>query len=202
MNIKSLNMKTQEISALLDKYYRGETSDDEETLLKEFFRDASVPSELENEKEIFNFYNREREATGPSPGFESRIIDAIDEIEKNKVFKYRRRILYSAISSAAALALFVGSYFFFIQKSDQVDTFTDPAVAYAETMKILMDVSVTLNKGRNALEPVARLSEMKEVSLAHLHKSSSIIQKTVSKLDYLDKISGYDSTGIEEKSNK
>ena len=200
MNIKSTNMKTQELSALLIKYYGGETSEEEETLLKKVFSEADLPPELEDEKEIFNFYVSEQRIPMPSHGFENRIIAAIDDIERIREIKNRRRIIYASLSSAAALILFIASYFFFVQKAEQVDTFSDPAVAYAETMKILKDVSVTFNKGRNALEPVGKLAEVKEMSLIHINKSSMIIEKTIKKIDYLDKVSVYDSIG--EISNK
>ncbi|HUX97682.1 MAG TPA: hypothetical protein VMV47_18260 [Bacteroidales bacterium] len=178
-------MKTQELSALLDKYYKGETSDEEETLLKKVFSEASVPPELESEKEIFNFYVSEGEVPLPSQGFENRIIASIDDLERDKELKHRRRILYSAISSAAALLLLIGSYFFFIQKSDQVDTFSDPAVAYAETMKILMDVSSRLNKGTSKLTPIGKLSGVTEKSIEKITESSSLMNRSFLKVNHI-----------------
>ena len=194
-------MKTQEISALLDKYYRGETTEEEEMFLRNHFSQSSDTDEFGDEKEIFNFYASEQDVPLPSPGFENRIIAAIDGQEKLREKRHRRRLIYSAISTAAALIIIIGSYFYFAQQSNQTDTYSDPAVAYAETMKILMTVSATLNKGQNALEPVGRLAKMNELTLDQISKSSLMIQSTARKLDILQKVSGNDSTGMDEKNN-
>lgn len=51
-------MKTDDIKALLEKYYSGETSLEEERALRSYFLDNQVPPDLENEKQLFLMYDQ------------------------------------------------------------------------------------------------------------------------------------------------
>ena len=67
------------------------------------------------------------------------------------------------------------------------DTFSDPKIAYAETMKILLNVSSQLNQGAKALEPVAKMNEMTAKSFKAINRSTNIVEKNLKSLDYLQK---------------
>jgi hypothetical protein len=86
--------------------------------------------------------------------------------------------------AAAGLLLLAGSYFFFVKQPDTADTFTDPKIAYAETMKILRDVSLQLNHGARALEPMSKINKVKMKSIETINKSTRVVEKN---LDYLQK---------------
>jgi hypothetical protein len=80
-----------------------------------------------------------------------------------------------------------GSYFFFISRSEPRNTFSDPEIAYAETMKILMKVSSQLNRGALALEPVAKINDLTTKSFDAINKPARIIEKNLKNLDYLQR---------------
>jgi len=89
------------------------------------------------------------------------------------------------ISTAAGLLLLAGSYFFFVSRAEPRDTFKDPAMAYAETLKILREVSLQLNRGAQVLEPIGKMNEVTKKSFETINKSTRMVQKNLKSLDYL-----------------
>lgn len=197
MNLKSTDMNMQEILALLDKYYSGESSDNEERLLWKYFSEGSVPPELEHEKEIFNYYAASYKAPAPSADFEKRIISAIDKTGKAGPELIIKRALYAVISSAAVILVLLGSYLTFAGKSDPADTFSDPELAYAETIKILFNVSSVLNSGIDALEPVRKLESTAVKSMGTISRSTGKIESNLRSLGYFQKAIGIVNSPLE-----
>jgi hypothetical protein len=183
-------MKDEELSKLLEKYYQGESSEEEEFILKNFFRGNNIPAEYMAEKEIFSRYNLSEAVPEPSEDFEDRIIAEIERVEKSRnTSKFRRVVLYS-LSTAAGLIIIAGSYLFLNSSREPKDTFSDPKIAYAETMKILIDVSSKLNRGNKALQPLGRINIMTNESLKYVKKSTMIIGKSLNSIGNLDKAAG------------
>jgi hypothetical protein len=180
-------MKEEELKKLIEKYYNGECTDDEEITLRDYFRQIEIPAGYETEKEIFGYYSQTGEIIEPSLGFEDRILSGIDSYEKNIRTLKIRKFIFPLISTAAALLILAGSYFFFSHKTEVRDTFTDPKLAYAETMKILLDVSSQLSRGNQALEPVGKLNKMTFKSFESINKSTTIIEKNIKNLDHIQK---------------
>lgn len=180
-------MNIQTISQLLGKYYSGESTEEEELTLKRFFKSESLPDEFLAERDIFNYYSETAEIPEPAAGFGNRIISAIDENEKNTALFTTRRSLLTAISAAAGILLLIGSYFLFIRRSEPADTFSDPQIAYAETIKVLYDVSSRLNHGTKALESVAKMQNAASKSIATFNKSANLIDENLKNLDYFQR---------------
>lgn len=187
MNIISTPMKKEELDKLLEKYYKGESSEDEELSLKKFFQSDSIPEGYEAEKEIFSLYTLSETMPEPSIDFEERILTEIDAVEKNRKSAGIRRIILYSLSTAAGLLIIAGSYFFLNSSKEPKDTFSDPKIAYAETMKILMDVSSKLNKGSQALEPLGKINKTTNESIKSINKSARIIGKGLNSISNLDK---------------
>jgi hypothetical protein len=178
-------MNEKELRRLLEKYYSGESTEEEEAGLREYFTGENVLSGFEAEKEIFTYYTNSQEVPEPSSGFEDRILAGIDSVE-NKEAKftiswYRIPLL----GAAASILILVGFYFFTGQKNELQDTYSDSKQAYAETMKILLDVSAKMNKATLALEPVAKINEMQAKSFKAIGKSTRIVERNLRSLDYL-----------------
>ena len=169
-------MNSEEIKQLLERYYNGESTGDEERLLKEFFRQPDIPEGLEDEMEIFRYYVQAAVIPEPSTGFESKILSALDSADKKAPVLKRRRIYGILTGVAAALLILIGSYYLLNRISEPRDTFSDPALAYAETMKILYNVSVRLNDGTSVLEPVGKMEDITEKSLETLSMPKGIIE--------------------------
>lgn len=180
-------MKEKELKRLIERYYNGESTEDEERDLRDHFLQNDIPEGYEPEKDIFGYYKASGEIPEPSRGFEDRIIAGIDAYDNKTGTHKIRKYLLPLSGIAAGLLILIGSYFFFIQRSEPRNTFKDPRIAYAETMKVLLSVSSQLNHGTQALEPVGKINEMATKSFESINRSTKIIEKSLKNLDYLQK---------------
>ena len=177
-------MNEEELKRLLEKYYEGISTDEDENALRTFFSGDMVPEGFETEKQIFGYYIESVDIPEPSPDFESRIIAGVYSSDGKSRFKIRK-FLVPLLSAAAGLLLLAGSYFFFIRRDIPQDTFTDPEIAYAETMKILFDVSSQMNHGARSLHPVSKINEVRVKSFSSMNKSAILVEKNLKSLEYL-----------------
>ena len=179
-------MKKEELEKLLQKYYSGESTVEEERALSVFFNSDNVPGGYETEKAIFSYYMSSLQVPEPSSDLEERIISGIDQAQK-KSGKFRKYILPS-LSVAAGILIIAGTWFFISRQDDLQDTFTDPQIAYAETMKILLGVSNKMNKAERALQPVSVMTELPLKSLETLSRSGRIIEKSLENLSSIHEV--------------
>lgn len=179
-------MNTDEVKKLLEKYYEGDSSVDEELILKEFFSLNEVPEELEAEKDIFCCFLQLSGMPLPSGGFTDRIISAVDD--EDILFKRsdRRKIFRIVTGIAASLLIIAGSYLFFNYRSEQPDTYSDPELAYNEAMRILVDVSVRLNRGTMELRKVGMMQDVLDKSFETLNKPSLMVSEKLQALEMLN----------------
>ena len=171
-------MKEEELKDLIGKYYEGITSSAEEIVLKEYFS-MNSPEGFEAEKEIFSYYRSIPMAPEPSVDLNARIIGRINALESSRGDTRHRRYLLPLLRVAASLFILTSLWLFYQNRSESIDTFNDPAIAYAETMKILYSVSVQLNKGAITMKPLSKLSDITDKSIKTLGESSHKIQKNV-----------------------
>lgn len=172
-------MKEEDLKKLIEKYYEGESTEDEERILKDYFSRNKFIQGYEAEKIIFGYYAESDEIPEPSHNFEAQILAAIDASDRKKGTQILKRYLLPLLSTAAGLLILTGSYFFFVNRAEKQDTFSDPDIAYAETIKILRDVSSQLNRGARTLEPISKINEMKIKSLVTMNKSVKVAGKNL-----------------------
>jgi hypothetical protein len=195
-------MKEEELKRLIERYYNGESTEKEERSLRDFFRRNDVPMGYEAEKSIFGYYDESEIIPEPSIDFEARILAGIDASEKQRGTQNRKRYLIPLVSAAAGLLLLAGSYFFIINRTEPGDTFSDPAIAYAETVKILRDVSSRMNHGAQALEPVGKINEVTKKGFETISKSTRLVEKNLKSLTYLQKSDNNKLMPVEKNTNK
>jgi hypothetical protein len=195
-------MKEEELKRLIAKYYNGESTEEEESSLRNYFAKNNIPQGYEAEKAIFGYFDESSEIPEPSIGFEARILAGIDASERKRRSQRMKRYLLPMLSAAAGFLILIGSYFFFIHRTEPLDTYKDPKIAYAETMKILMAVSSQLNRGVQTLEPVSKIDEMTTKSFKAINKSAIIIEKNLKNLNYLQKAIEITNMPLEKNKNK
>jgi hypothetical protein len=164
-------MNEEELKRLIQKYYSGDSTEEEEDSLRVFFRRPDIPRGYEAEKVIFGYYDDSEAIPEPSHDFEAQILAAIDASEKKSG---RRRFIIPVLSAAAGVLILFGAYFFFNVKTSPDDTYTDPHIAYMETVRILHDVSAQLNHSASALEPVGKMNEIRQKSLIPINEGLKI----------------------------
>ena len=165
-------MDLQKIEKLLQKYYNGETSLEEEEVLRTFFASRDVPGHLEAEKEMFTYYYGPFKDEAANRGLEGKILDAI----RIEGIRYRKqpmeKRLYLFTSIAASFLILLGSYFLITGKNGigfslkkYKDTHESPELAYLETKKTLLFISEKFNQGTKELQTLSTFDKVaKELS--------------------------------------
>lgn len=174
-----VNNDIQYIKDLLDAFYDGTTSLEEEKKLTEYFLGQEVAEELKLDQKIFcelSSVQKEYDFSSLESKIDS-LIDKLDVEEKNE-----NKILYTQpkliinwrwITSVAASVLIIlcaGIYFHNSNRGKIIaDTYSNPEEAYIETQRALMFVSSKLNKGFDQMESAQK----------NLEKTNKIIAKNI-----------------------
>lgn len=189
-------MEDDRIKYLINRYYKGLSTEEEEFELKDLLsKDES--SSYDSEKAIFGYYRSCENIPEPSIDFEQKIKAAVDKAsgetlsvpatseEEAKVIPIETasdpltKVLW--INIAALFFVVIGTYMFFTNyHKEPKDTFDDPMIAYVETMKILQEVSEQINKGAKPLAEIGKLNATAELSLNILTNSSAILNENTS----------------------
>lgn len=159
-------MDLKKAEVLIEKYYNGETSPEEELQLREFFRTAeNIPEHLMPEKELFSLYLKAADEEVPIHGYIKNLERVIDSRSVTSPGT-RKSIIYRISGIAAGIALLLTSYFLLVNKpftDDRrqalKDTYENPQLAYEETQKVLLYISQKMNKGTAPLSNVSKLNK-------------------------------------------
>lgn len=150
-------MRPKEIKILADKYFEAETTLEEEKVLREYFRQPLVATELEHLKVYFNALESVPENMADDH-IEDEIMDYILEHESTEKGRYRKMwLIISGV--AASLLIAVGGLLYFQQPHAYPDTFSDAVEARAYAVKTLVYVSDKYNDGLAQLHPIGKLDE-------------------------------------------
>lgn len=139
-------MTTKEVKQLLQRYFNGESTIEEERKLEAYFQSGKVDSELEQYAEFFGGITELADALEDS-NIESDVMDYILENEAQDKKKYRW--LWQTVTGvAASIIIVIGGLLFYQQNNQNVeDTFENPEVAYAVAEDALQYMSAKYNKG-------------------------------------------------------
>lgn len=144
-------MDSKQAEELLEKYWRCETSLEEEQQLKEFFQHGQADDSLREAAPLFQYFAVEKNKT-LQENFEQGVTKQLRQRQEGKIihmvsFRNVARI-------AAGLVVVVMATYFVrqeIRKSypqELQDTYTDPQMAFEETKKALMLISNSFGKAK------------------------------------------------------
>jgi hypothetical protein len=166
-------MEEKMINEILERYWAGESSLEDEAMLREYFQHKSLPAAHERYRSLFGYFTQETNRQMPERT--DRSFDQPKPLPVAKVSRSRslthslpRSLFITAIAASFALLISL-SIFFTPQQQDKnhisltADTFDDPEEAYREARKALLMVSAQLNSGRKfqqELKPIRRISEI------------------------------------------
>ncbi len=180
-------MNRQELDRLLELYYDGKSSDKEEQDLIAMVRDSNLPEEYYSERDmLLTLSGKADEIPEPDNGFESRIMQAIDDSEQSARITSLKRRVYTAVSIAASFLILISSVFILNRNSQPADTFDDPLMAYNATVDLLQQVSSTLNSGSEAIGDLALIAETRD-KINMLSAPAIKASKDMESLKYLEK---------------
>jgi hypothetical protein len=143
-------MNSEQIKILIEKYFEGETSLEEEAELSAYFNSDRVGEELKTYQPLFAFFKIEKQIVLP------------EKVQKAKVVSFDFRKVLKISRIAAILVLAVGSFWWFnkqkivsddasmlavLDKNDLNDTEESPEIAYQKAKAALMLVSSKMKRG-------------------------------------------------------
>jgi hypothetical protein len=158
-------MDLQRIKLLLEKYYRGETSLEEEKILKEHFRQENSSGSDDVDKQIINFLDSGK--TQLPTDFYQEFVSTIEN-EWKKDTKYRFIKILKWTSGIAAIFILAIGIMIFNKKDNTptlADTYKNKKEAYAETKQVLLFISYKMNRKANGLKYLSNIdNSLKQVT--------------------------------------
>ena len=135
------------INQLLDRYWKGETSLEEEQILRSFFSQICVPEELAKYRPLFNYEQTETKTDRLGDDFDERIMSMIDEPQELKVKAQPIRISqrFAPHIKAAAMVAIVLTLTQAAQLSFQSNDASNTAMPEVYSTQPVPGVSVALN---------------------------------------------------------
>ncbi|MCW3465613.1 hypothetical protein [Chitinophaga nivalis] len=151
-------MEYSSISALLEKYWEGETSLEEEALLRTFFSSphAELPDDLREAAPLFQYFHSEATKVWEEP---------VAKVVPLSPFRHWMKY-------AAVLLVGIGVGYAVKQQQYQeravmaamkADGMEDPQQAYAATKKALQLLAKNLHKGTSQMEKLSYFNEATDI---------------------------------------
>jgi hypothetical protein len=179
-------MNTREIEILLNKYFEGESSLEEERVLKEFFNSGKVPVHLVEYSGMFGYFNEEVNDK-LNPEIEEQILEQLTST--NRIPFYQNRRFWYYFTGVAATVLFL---FTFLYESEISDNFKfgeqytrhDKQMAYMQVKQTLGYVSGKMNQGFEPLQEMNKINAGSTplVQLGKLEKNLTQVNNNMDKL--------------------
>lgn len=162
-------MDYKNINHLLEKYWEGETSLQEEETIKQYFNNGNVAPELEQFQSLFQYFKEEQDVM-ISDDFEKRLLNQIENETKVVPAKVRKLSWMTSIRTIAAVGIILmGAVFVFqnINKPVERDVWAqyeveDEQAAIEATKAALALLSGKMKKGSK--KAIKGFSEMKTVT--------------------------------------
>lgn len=162
------------INQLLERYWNGETSLEEEQILRSFFSQICVPEELAKYRPLFNYEQTETKTDRLGDDFDERIMSMIGEPQEIKVKAQPIRISqrFAPLFKAAAMVAIVLTLTQAAQFSFQSHDAGNTAMPGNYSSHPVQGVSVALNDSAHldsmkkaAMEAVPQQIEQHDISM-------------------------------------
>lgn len=169
-------MDTGKIKELIEAFYNGDTTADEEQLLFDYFNSDSVAEELLDEQKIFLQMYRADDIEVPAR-LEAKLSNLIDDLsrQEEKVVETKKRNLWrwaGSIAAGIAILVFAGIHFNNTQptvNTTMANLSVEDQQKMEEAEKALLLLSSNFNKG------VGQLSVVSE----NIDKTNEILNKAL-----------------------
>lgn len=194
-------MNTREVKILVEKYFGGETTLQEEKELMKFFASGNVPEELQYLTPVFAFFSNEKRVV-PS----EKLNEEINKISSTAtvIQFFRKRAFWLTVSGIAASIVFIVAVVIESGKNQPSEpeksakagySKEETRHAYNQTRQVLAYVSDKFNRGVEPLNQVSKIgySSIPVSEIRKFDKGLNDFAKNVEKMDkgvgQLDKLS-------------
>ncbi|MFV8347502.1 hypothetical protein [Flavobacterium sp. ZB4P13] len=154
-------MESVKIENLLEKYFQGETSIDEENELRNYFSSLDVAQHLEQYKPIFGYF---------SLAATHQFTPKIPPQSK------KRNVAWISIAASVVVLLGIGTYAYYsadvVNKSQDLGTYDDPEEAFRATQKALSLLSDNVNVGIESVQYIQEYQTTKDKIFINAKKQS------------------------------
>jgi uncharacterized protein HemX len=137
-------MELNNIEQLLEQYFDGNTTLEQEKQLINYFSSANVAPQLQQYKPLFDFYSNEQKAIS----------------KKETVLKSNNNFAWMAMAASIVLLVGIASFYLFKNPKSKLEegfgTYENPETAFLETQKALQMISTNVNIG---IKSVAYINE-------------------------------------------
>jgi len=150
-------MTSEQIKQLLEKYWAGNTSLEEERALKAFFSEDAIPEELKKYQPLFLWKTKQVQLKGNS--------ELKTGIKKQLSFQW-----YSFLKIAASVLLIftlgIGFYTHYEQEKqmDKIfsETYSNPEDALKETKNVIGKISSALNLAKSKQDELQKIDSLEQ----------------------------------------
>lgn len=169
-------MKPAAIKELLEKFYEGATSEQEEQMLRDYFSQENVHGSLVGEKLYFDTLTSAKDEKLDESFDEALFSKLVDEKPKKSI----RIRLYSISAIAATLAILITIWFGtdLLRSKELYGTINDPKIAFVETKKVLDEVSKKMNQGLKPAKETVTKVEKNVQKAGEVKKMDNALKKT------------------------
>lgn len=158
-------MDSNSLNELLNRYWSGETSLDEEQRLRDYFSKGDLADEWKETAALFRYFAENKKKSLTDITFDRRVADSIGKSPKKGTVV---RFFYNAGRIAAGVAVVMVATWFIrteVRKStpvEVVDTYDDPKLAFEETKKALMMISKSFGSAQAQAKKINMFNEAQE----------------------------------------
>ena len=151
-----------QIGDLLERYWKCETSLEEEQALRSYFQGDNIPTDMQEAARLFRFFEMEKQKK-LEENFEPAVTKELQRRRGGKIISLVTLTQVARIA-AGVLVLVIATFFVRqeIRKSypqEVQDTYTDPQLAFEETKKALQMIGNTFGKARHEASKIKMFNE-------------------------------------------
>ncbi len=169
-------MEPETIKCKLQKYFEGESSLEDERILRDYFRSDEINAEFLPYRDLFTGFGDLRALKKQIR--EEELMDFILEHEHREKNRYRK--LWQMVTDVAAVFIVALLAFHYIhEKTRWKDTYTDPDQAYSVAVQTLHYVAGKYQEGMSQLQPVSKLNQ----AVRPMTKSLDLLNKGFSEIE-------------------
>jgi len=157
-------MDFKDKEALLEKYWKCETTLEEEKQLREYFGGNDIPDQWKDTASLFRYFEEAKKKSLNDLAFEGQVMRKVDSPKKSKMAK----LVYNAMRIAAGLAVVIAATWFVRREvretipQEVVDTYDDPKLAFEETKKALLMISKSFGTAEEHTRKINMFNEAQE----------------------------------------
>lgn len=155
----------QDINALLERYYNGETTLDEEKQLRQFFQQDTVPAHLKAHAEPFRYFAEARNQH-PSLAFTTRLAAKLNPPKANSFNRFTSWGLRLAASVTLLVMGFAGGIAYNNWRSDQSSVQLADSAPAQEMKKVLAFEQLSRTSASERIQAVNQSYELSEANQA------------------------------------